>query len=133
MSTVPPPDLRLAQPSRPGASEAWDFLSGVPARFNTNLETHVTGLELSGFLQEPYADTFRHSLQSEHAHRTRPIIVYATALALGVPRSEMGRVDRYALGMEEVHTMSLIHDDSRAQDDSSKRRYKPTLHLAFDD
>ena len=38
-----------------------------------------------------------------------------------------------ALGVELLHTYSLIHDDLPAMDDSPLRRGKPTLHVVYDE
>ncbi|MGD8498304.1 MAG: (2E,6E)-farnesyl diphosphate synthase [Chromatiales bacterium] len=62
--------------------------------------------------------------------RVRPTLVYATGLALGVPRQ---RLDGPAAAVELVHAYSLIHDDLPAMDDDDLRRGKPTCHKAFDE
>ena len=38
-----------------------------------------------------------------------------------------------ALGVEMLHTYSLVHDDLPAMDDSSLRRGHPTLHVTYDE
>jgi len=38
-----------------------------------------------------------------------------------------------ALGVEMLHTYSLIHDDLPAMDDASLRRGQPTLHVKYDE
>src|SRR5688572_18634269 len=60
--------------------------------------------------------------------RIRPVLVYATGKALGVP-PEM--LDGPACAVELVHDYSLIHDDLPAMDDDDLRRGKPTCHKAF--
>jgi farnesyl diphosphate synthase len=62
--------------------------------------------------------------------RVRPTLVYASGLALGVPRQ---RLDGPAAAVELVHAYSLIHDDLPAMDDDDLRRGKPTCHKAFDE
>jgi farnesyl diphosphate synthase len=62
--------------------------------------------------------------------RVRPTLVYATGLALGLPRQ---RLDGPAAAVELVHAYSLIHDDLPAMDDDDLRRGKPTCHKAFDE
>ena len=62
--------------------------------------------------------------------RIRPILVYATGLAVGVPRQ---RLDGPASAVELIHAYSLIHDDLPAMDDDDLRRGKPTCHKAFDE
>jgi farnesyl diphosphate synthase len=62
--------------------------------------------------------------------RVRPTLVYATGLALGVPRQCL---DGPAAAVELVHAYSLIHDDLPAMDDDDLRRGRPTCHKAFDE
>ncbi|MDH3858112.1 MAG: polyprenyl synthetase family protein, partial [Gammaproteobacteria bacterium] len=62
--------------------------------------------------------------------RVRPILVYATASALGI---ELERVDGVAAAVEIIHAYSLIHDDLPAMDDDDLRRGRPTCHREFDE
>jgi farnesyl diphosphate synthase len=62
--------------------------------------------------------------------RVRPILVYATATALGI---DLNRVDGAASAVEIIHAYSLIHDDLPAMDDDDLRRGRPTCHREFDE
>lgn len=62
--------------------------------------------------------------------RLRPILVYATGLAMDVPDT---RLDVPACAVECIHAYSLIHDDLPAMDDDDLRRGKPTCHRAYDE
>ena len=62
--------------------------------------------------------------------RVRPILVYATATALGI---DLSRVDGAAAAVEIIHAYSLIHDDLPAMDDDDLRRGRPTCHRKFDE
>lgn len=62
--------------------------------------------------------------------RLRPVLVYATAEALG---GELHRADPAAAAVECIHAYSLIHDDLPAMDDDDLRRGKPSCHIAFDE
>jgi len=62
--------------------------------------------------------------------RVRPVLVYATASALGV---DLERVDGAASAVEIIHAYSLIHDDLPAMDDDDLRRGRPTCHRQFDE
>jgi geranylgeranyl pyrophosphate synthase len=62
--------------------------------------------------------------------RVRPILVYATASALGV---DLEKVDGAACAVEIIHAYSLIHDDLPAMDDDDLRRGRPTCHREFDE
>lgn len=60
--------------------------------------------------------------------RMRPLLVYATGLALGAP---LERLDPAACAVEMIHAYSLVHDDLPAMDDDDLRRGQPTCHKAF--
>jgi geranylgeranyl diphosphate synthase, type II len=62
--------------------------------------------------------------------RVRPILVMATAQALGLPT---GDVMPTACAIEMIHTNSLIVDDLPAMDNHPKRRGRPSLHRAYGD
>lgn len=60
--------------------------------------------------------------------RLRPLLVYATARALGANEHIL---DAPACGVELVHAYSLVHDDLPSMDDDDLRRGRPTCHIAF--
>lgn len=60
--------------------------------------------------------------------RLRPVIMLATAEALGVTKES---VLGFALAIECIHTYSLIHDDLPCMDNDDLRRGKPTNHKVF--
>ena len=60
--------------------------------------------------------------------RIRPIILMATADALGVSGYNFLPV---ACGLEMIHTYSLIHDDLPCMDNDDLRRGRPSCHKAF--
>ena len=62
--------------------------------------------------------------------RVRPVLVYATARALGLDEAS---VDGAACAVEFIHAYSLVHDDLPAMDNDDLRRGKPTCHKAFDE
>ena len=62
--------------------------------------------------------------------RIRPLLVYATGDALGVPPATL---DGPAAAIELMHAFSLVHDDLPAMDDDKLRRGRPTTHVAFDE
>mgnify|MGYP001826003035 FL=1 len=62
--------------------------------------------------------------------RVRPLLVYLTGDALGVP---IERLDAPACAVELIHAYSLVHDDLPAMDDDDLRRGRPTCHRAFDE
>lgn len=62
--------------------------------------------------------------------RLRPMLVYCTGEALGVP---VELLDAPAAAVELIHSYSLVHDDLPAMDDDDLRRGRPTTHRAFDE
>lgn len=64
--------------------------------------------------------------------RVRPILAYATALAIE-PKTNLTLIDPIAAALECLHSYSLVHDDLPAMDDDDLRRGKPTCHIAFNE
>jgi farnesyl diphosphate synthase len=62
--------------------------------------------------------------------RMRPVLIYLTGKALGIPLQQL---DNIACAVECMHAYSLIHDDLPAMDDDDLRRGKPSCHRAFDE
>ena len=60
--------------------------------------------------------------------RARPLLVYATGQALGVP---LERLDYAASAIECIHAYSLIHDDMPEMDNDRLRRGHETVHVKF--
>lgn len=60
----------------------------------------------------------------------RPLLVYATGLALG---ASLENCDPAAAAIELIHTYSLIHDDLPSMDNADTRRGKPSCHKAYDE
>jgi farnesyl diphosphate synthase len=60
--------------------------------------------------------------------RLRPLLTYATGLALGHDGPEL---DAPACAVELIHAYSLVHDDLPAMDDDDMRRGRPTCHIVF--
>lgn len=62
--------------------------------------------------------------------RIRPILVYATGTALGIPEQQL---DGPACAVELIHAYSLVHDDLPAMDNDELRRGLPTCHIKYDE
>jgi farnesyl diphosphate synthase len=62
--------------------------------------------------------------------RLRPLLVYSTGTALGVPTVLL---DAPASAVEVIHAYSLVHDDLPCMDNDELRRGCPTCHKAFDE
>ncbi|PCH62334.1 MAG: geranyl transferase [SAR86 cluster bacterium] len=68
--------------------------------------------------------------------RVRPVLVYASALALSPAEQfteHLDSLDQLACAVELIHCYSLVHDDLPAMDDDDLRRGRPTLHKAYDE
>jgi geranylgeranyl diphosphate synthase type II len=72
-------------------------------------------------------DSMRYALAGG-GKRVRPVICLATAEAAGAPVEQALPA---AVGLELVHTFSLVHDDLPALDDDDLRRGRPTVHVRF--
>ncbi|MEY5028597.1 MAG: hypothetical protein RLZ63_912 [Pseudomonadota bacterium] len=62
--------------------------------------------------------------------RLRPLLVMATAQALGGAKGEQTDL-RAACALELIHAYSLVHDDMPCMDNDVLRRGKPTVHVQF--
>jgi geranylgeranyl diphosphate synthase type II len=79
--------------------------------------------------QKRLREAMRYSLLAG-GKRIRPVLL------LEFCRISGGDVDDalpFALGVEMLHSYSLIHDDLPCMDNDDQRRGKPSLHLAFDE
>lgn len=74
-------------------------------------------------------DAMRYSVLGA-GKRVRPVLVFATAAALGVPEEQ---VEAAACAIELIHAYSLVHDDLPAMDNDDLRRGRPTCHRAYDE
>ena len=95
-------------------------------RIDVALKKHIT---------QPPANAKQLQAASEYSlfnggKRIRPLLVYATAQALG---ARLEQADYPAVAVEMIHAYSLVHDDLPAMDDDDLRRGKPTCHIAFDE
>ena len=101
--------------------------------------------ELLALTQKRTENVFRHYLQEttqpspllqeamaysllNGGKRLRPLLVYATGLALN---ADLDSVDAAACALEMMHAYSLIHDDLPAMDDADLRRGKPACHIKY--
>jgi geranylgeranyl diphosphate synthase type II len=92
------------------------------------VERYLGGLDLAGSsASEGLTAAMRYSLLAG-GKRIRPVLVLATARALG---QQWREVLPLAAAVELIHTFTLIHDDLPAMDDDDLRRGLPTNHRAF--
>ena len=78
----------------------------------------------------PLVSQIAHYIISAGGKRLRPVLVYASCLALG---GHLQQADAAAAALECIHAYSLIHDDLPAMDDDDLRRGRPSCHRAFDE
>ena len=62
--------------------------------------------------------------------RIRPRIAFAACQAVGADEE---RALNAAVGLELLHTYSLVHDDLPCMDDDDERRGRPTVHRVYGD
>ena len=101
-------------------------LDQIQERLATCFEQQLTMLNSS---DPRLADAMRYGVING-GKRVRPLLVYATAEALG---GSSEQADVAAVAIEMVHSYSLVHDDLPAMDNDDLRRGKPTCHIAFDE
>ena len=110
------------------------YRASCQARINTALDT-LLPLADSEFASTPARsqrlfDAMRYSLLNG-GKRVRPLLVYASADALG--GADARALDLAACALECIHAYSLVHDDLPAMDDDDLRRGQPTCHRAYDE
>jgi geranylgeranyl diphosphate synthase type II len=99
-----------------------------PEHLREEVERYLEGLRFSEeSLTAGLEEAMRYSLLAG-GKRIRPVLVLATARAVGVEQRE---VLPLAGAIELIHTYSLIHDDLPAMDDDDLRRGQPTCHVKF--
>jgi len=101
-------------------------LAGWQARVEAELAARLPSVETK---PSRLHEALRYSVLNG-GKRVRPVLVYATAQALGLPESS---VDGAACAVEFIHAYSLVHDDLPAMDNDDLRRGRPTCHKAFDE
>lgn len=101
------------------------FLHDSQLRIDRTIDAALTQLTNS---EATLVEAMRYSLLNG-GKRIRPILVYASALAVGGKLTTA--TDQVASALEFIHAYSLIHDDLPAMDDDDLRRGKPTCHIAF--
>ncbi len=101
-------------------------LRGYQARVQSFLDTVLPTAEI---IPQRLHAAQRYAVLSG-GKRLRPLLVYCTGEALGIPASTL---DAPAAAVELIHSYSLVHDDLPAMDDDDLRRGRPTTHRAFDE
>ncbi|MFK5881352.1 MAG: polyprenyl synthetase family protein [Sulfurospirillum sp.] len=104
-------------------SAKFDLLEGFESYLRKN------GPKTEGF--HPYFQKALDEILKAGGKRFRPMLLLSVVDVCSpflVPNSYC-----VALGLEMLHTYSLIHDDLPAMDDADLRRGHPTLHVTYDE
>lgn len=91
------------------------------------VEEELSACFMEGCAQGELLEAMRYSLLSG-GKRIRPVLVLKSCEACG---GTMETAMPAALGIEMLHTYSLIHDDLPCMDNDSLRRGKPTCHIVY--
>jgi geranylgeranyl diphosphate synthase, type II len=112
-----------------GATTAAPFLLSVD-ELHERVESALAEVEFAvAERADRLAEAARYALLAG-GKRVRPILVMATAQALGVSIEDALPT---ACAIEMIHTNSLIVDDLPAMDNHPKRRGRPALHRVYGD
>ena len=85
-----------------------------------------TALPIDG-MQDTLREAMAYALAGQ-GKRVRPRLLLETACALGV---DFDAAMPFAVGLEMIHTYSLVHDDLPCMDDDDMRRGRPTCHVVW--
>lgn len=85
-------------------------------------------------LQEfyPLTDSFKYSILNG-GKRIRPYLVYLGAFAVANKNCDnvINYIKELSIGIELIHSYSLVHDDLPCMDNDTLRRGKPTTHVKY--
>jgi geranylgeranyl pyrophosphate synthase len=112
-----------------GLKNSHTRFSDRAAEYKARVEQVMVDFVRAKELQGRLGDAVDYAIATD-GKRIRPLIVYATAELLGVPRA---MADHPAAAIELTHIYSLVHDDLPAMDDDDLRRGQPTVHKQFDE
>ena len=101
--------------------------------FKQSFEKYLEGYLHHIFSYQPITDAYKYSIQNG-GKRLRPSLVFLGAYAVA-PRDPSYNpeelVVELAVGIELIHSYSLVHDDLPCMDNDSLRRGKPTTHVKY--
>ena len=122
MMTTPAPEVARPAPQ--------NFLTDLVPLYQQRIESVLArALEIDGAATPRLLEAMRYSTLAG-GKRVRPVLVYATGVALGAP---LELLDSAAAAVELIHVYSLVHDDLPAMDNDDLRRGRPTCHRAYDE
>ncbi len=104
--------------------ELKDFAASVSKRINSFMENYLDQYDNDAVSLK---EAMKYGLLLG-GKRARPLLVYATGLALG---QNQDKLDYAAAAVECIHAYSLIHDDMPEMDNDKLRRGRETVHVKF--
>ena len=122
MMTTPAPEVARPAPQ--------NFLTDLVPLYQQRIESVLArALQIDGAATPRLLEAMRYCTLAG-GKRVRPVLVYATGVALGAP---LELLDSAAAAVELIHVYSLVHDDLPAMDNDDLRRGRPTCHRAYDE
>ena len=101
--------------------------------FKQSFDKYLEGYLKHVYAYQPITDAYKYSIQNG-GKRLRPCLVFLGSYA-AAPRNEFYNpeelVVELAIGIELIHSYSLVHDDLPCMDNDSLRRGKPTTHIKY--
>ena len=101
--------------------------------FKQSFEKYLDGYLKHVYSYQPITDAYKYSILNG-GKRLRPCLTFLGAYAVA-PRNENYNpeelVVELAIGIELIHSYSLVHDDLPCMDNDSLRRGQPTTHVKF--
>ena len=104
-----------------------ETMEGRLERFRSYAEAAVSGALTDGMPVPALAEAMRYSLVAG-GKRVRPVLAMAFAEACG---ASFEAAIPFGMGVEMLHTYSLIHDDLPCMDNDDLRRGRPTNHKIY--
>ena len=101
--------------------------------FKQSFDKYLDGYLKHVYSYQPLDDAYKYSILNG-GKRIRPSLVFLGAYAVA-PRNDFYKpeelVVELAVGIELIHSYSLVHDDLPCMDNDSLRRGKPTTHIKY--
>lgn len=101
--------------------------------FKASFDKYLEGYLKHVYSYQPITDAYKYSI-SNGGKRLRPCLVYLGAYAVA-PRNANYNPEELivelAIGIELIHSYSLVHDDLPCMDNDELRRGMPTTHKKF--
>ncbi len=101
--------------------------------FKQSFERYLDGYLKHVHAYEPINEAYKYSILNG-GKRLRPCLVYLGAFATAKRNEFYNPEDliiELAVGIELIHSYSLVHDDLPCMDNDSLRRGKPTTHIKY--